>query len=322
MPADYEPHERVIIAWPTMRRIDFWRNHLGAARDAYAVIIRAIAEHEQVLVVADEGEGRTAEGWLGDSIEVIELPIDDCWIRDNGPIFLKDENGQRLGVHFGFNGWGGRLAPWDRDAAAAGPLCDHLGIERSVAPIVLEGGSVATNGEGLLVATEQCLLHPNRNPGLSKSEIDQHLRDQLGVREILWLARGLADDLTDGHVDNIVAFVGPSDVLLQTTTDVSDPDYRTGRDNRERLEAAGLRVTELDVLPHVKCFDQMVEVPYLNYYVANDAVIVPLAGAAADRDMVQQIGEFFPGRKAVGVPGTVLAYGGGGVHCITQQVPS
>jgi agmatine deiminase len=322
LPADYETHERVVISWPTMRRIDFWRNHLGAARDAYAVIIRAIAEYEKVTVVADEGEGRTAEGWLGDGIEVIELAIDDSWIRDNGPIVVTNEAGDRLGVHFDFNAWGGRVPPWDRDAAMAGPLCDHLGIEHRPVPVVLEGGAVATDGQGTLVATESSVLHPNRNPGMTKERMEQTLTDELGIERIVWLARGLADDTTNGHVDNIVAFVAPGEVLLQTTTDVSDPDYNTARDNRLRLEAAGLAVTEIDVLPHVQCFDQLVEVPYLNYFVANDAVVVPLAGAAADREMLAKIADCFPGRKPIGVPGSVLAYGGGGVHCITRAIPA
>jgi agmatine deiminase len=305
-----------------MRRIEFWRNHLGAARDAYAVIVRALAEFEPVTVVADEGEGRTAEGWVGDGIDVIELPIDDSWLRDNGPMILTDGSGGQLGVDFDFNGWGERVAPWDRDAAMAGPLCDHLGIEHRHVPVVLEGGAVANDGEGTFVVTESSVLHPSRNPDMTRERMEQVLVDELGATVVVWLPRGLADDPTNGHVDNVVAFVGPGQALLQTTTDASDPDYTTARENRALLEAAGIEVVEIDVLPHVQCFDQLVEVPYVNYYVGNDAVIIPLAGAAADREMVGRIADCFPGRKAVGVPGTVLAYGGGGVHCITRGIPA
>jgi agmatine deiminase len=204
----------------------------------------------------------------------------------------------------------------------AEPLCDFLGIEHRAVPVVLEGGAVATDGTGTIVAVESSVLHPNRNGDMPKARMEQMLHDELGAERIVWLARGLADDPTNGHVDNVVAFYEQGRALLQTTTDVSDPDYATARDNRATLEAAGIEVTEIDVLPHVQCFDQIVEVPYLNYYVANEAVIIPLAGAAADREMVARIADCFPGRKPVGVPGSVLAYGGGGVHCITRGIPA
>lgn len=323
LPAADFPHERVIISWPTMRRIDFWRGHLGAARDAYAIIARAIAEYEPVLVIADEGEGRAAQGWLGGNIEVVELPIDDSWIRDNGPLFVRNAAGDRAAVQFGFNGWGERLAPWDRDAAVGEKLAAHLGMPFFVAPMVLEGGAIAVDGAGTLVAIESSILNDNRNPGLSREGAEAILRDYLGVTSVVWLAKGLHDDWgTDGHVDNVLAFTSPGHVLLQSTTDASDPDWHTAIENRRRLEEAGIDVTEIDVLPHVQCFDEMVEVPYLNFYVANDAVFVPLAGAAADAEMLGRIASCFPDRRAVGVPGTVLAFGGGGVHCITQPVPA
>ncbi|MCX7621512.1 MAG: agmatine deiminase family protein [Acidimicrobiales bacterium] len=323
LPAPDATHERVIIAWPTMRRIEFWRGHLGAARDTYALIARAIAEYEPVLVIADEGEGRAAQGWLGSGIEVLELPIDDSWIRDNGPFFVRNDAGERAAVQFRFNGWGQRLAPWDRDASVGERLAAHLGLPFFVAPMVLEGGAVAVDGAGTLVATESSILNENRNPGMTKRDAETILRDYLGVHTIVWLARGLHDDWgTDGHVDNVVAFTRPGHVLLQGTTDASDPDWHTAIENRRRLEEVGIEVTEIDVLPHVQCFDEMVEVPYLNFYVANGAVFVPLAGAAADTEIVSRIAAHFPGHRAVGVPGTVLAYGGGGVHCITLPVPS
>lgn len=323
LPAETVPHERCIVAWPTMRRIEFWRNHLGAARDAYAVTIRALAEFEPVLVVADDGEGRAAATWVGEGVEVIELPIDDSWVRDNGPLIVRDQAGERLAVHFGFNGWGGRVAPWDRDATMAVPLADHLGLPVVEVPMRCEGGSLATDGNGTVVTTESVLLHPNRNPDLTRPDIERMLCDNLGATRVVWLPRGLADDLTDGHVDNVVAFTDiPGRVLLQSTTDVADPDYTTAREARRRLEEAGYEVVEIDVLPHVTSFDQSVEVPYLNLYPANGAVLVPVAGTAGDAEMLERIADCFPGRRVVPVPATVLAYGGGGVHCITQPVPT
>lgn len=322
LPADTAPHERVLLAWPTMARRDFWRGHLGAARDAFAIVARAMAAYEPVTIVADRGEGRAAEGWVGDGIEVIEVPLDDSWIRDNGPVILTNGT-ERLAVGFDFNGWGEKLLPFDKDAAVPAAVAVHLGIEHVRAPFVLEGGAFTTDGEGTLITTESCLLNPNRNGATTKDEMEQRLRDWLGVDTVVWLACGLADDWgTDGHADNVVAFAGPGRVLLQTTTDASDPDWHTAIDNRRRLTDAGFEVVEVDVLPHVECYDQTVEVPYLNFYVGNDAVFVPIAGAAADREMVDLIGSCFPGRAAVGVPGSVLAYGGGGIHCITQPVPA
>jgi agmatine deiminase len=311
-----------VIAWPTMRRVDFWRGHLGAARDAYAVVTRAIAEHEPVLVVADEGEGRAAEGWLGDGIEVIELPIDDSWIRDNGPTVLVDDAGERLGVQFGFNGWGRRVVPHDRDAAVGPLLGEHLGIPVERAPLVIEGGAFAGDGAGTLITTEPCVLSDDRNPGLGRDDAEAVLRDWLGAERVIWLAAGLSDDLTGGHVDNVAAFTAdPGTVLLQTTTDPDDPDHAIAADNERRLRDAGLEVVVIDVLPHVQCFDEIVEIPYLNFSVTDTAVFVPVGGAAADREIVEQIASHFPGHAAVPVPAAVLAYGGGGVHCITQPVP-
>lgn len=322
LPADTAPHERVLVAWPTMARRDFWRGHLGAARDTFAVVVRALAEFETVLVVAHEGEGRSAEGWIGDGIEVVEVPLDDSWVRDNGPVVLTGPaRADRLAVGFGFNGWGNKLTPYANDAALPAAVAGHLGIEHVQAPFVLEGGAYATDGAGTLVVTESCVLNPNRNGEVDKATMETWLRDWLGIDRVVWLATGLSDDWgTDGHADNVVAFVEPGKVLLQTTTDTSDPDFQAAADNRRRLAEAGLEVVEVDVLPHAECFDQVVEVPYLNFYVGNDAVFVPLAGAAADREMVELIGSCFPGRAAVGVPGSVLAYGGGGIHCITQPI--
>ncbi len=323
MPAATAPHERCIIAWPTMRRLEFWRGHLGAARDTWAIIARAINEYEPVLVIADEGEGRAAEGWMQGEVEVIELPIDDSWIRDNGPIFLVDDDGNRAAAHFHFNAWGEKLAPWDRDASVAEPLCAHLGIERIPAPFILEGGAIAVDGAGTLLTTEQCLLNPNRNRAMSRAEIEDGLRAYLGVDSIIWLTNGLENDWgTDGHIDNVAAFVEPGKVLLQSTADDRAVDHIVAAESWTKLAAHGIEVTTVDVLPHDECFDEELVIPYLNCYPANGAVFVPLSGAAADDDIVRGLELFYPGRDIVGVPGRVLAYGGGGVHSITLAVPA
>ncbi|MCU0268091.1 MAG: agmatine deiminase family protein [Acidimicrobiales bacterium] len=324
MPAEADPHERTLLSWPPEAKRPFWGDHLEAARDAWAETARAVAAFEPVLVVADVGEGDAVAARLGDvpDVDVVELPLDDSWIRDNGPIVVTDGTGRRAGVHFGFNSWGGKHPPWDRDAELPAPLCEHLGLDRLTAPFVLEGGSIAVDGEGLLVTTERCLLHPNRNPTLTRAEIEEGLRDWLGIDRVLWLPDGLADDdETDGHVDNVVALPRPGTVLLQGCDDPDDADHATAAENRRRLLDAGLEVIEVPVLPRVPCFDRVVEVPYLNYYVCNGGVVVPVTGAPSDADVLEVIAEAYPGRDVVGVPGAVPAFGGGGVHCITQQVP-
>jgi agmatine deiminase len=292
---------------------------------AWADVVRAVATFEPVLLVAERGAGPSAERIIGateEPVEVVEWPIDDSWTRDNGPIVAMDPDGRRVGLHFGFNAWGGKLPPWDDDAALPTLVLSHLDIERWAAPMVLEGGSIAVDGDGLLVTTERCLLNPNRNPELERGEIEQILLDWLGVERVVWLTDALTDDEgTDGHVDNAVAFTAPARVLLQGCDDPDDPDHALAADNRQRLEAEGIDVTELGVLPRVECLGEIVEVPYLNFYVANGGVIVPVTGHAYDGEALATIGKAFPDREVVGVPGEVIAYGGGGVHCITQQIP-
>ncbi|HZS93142.1 MAG TPA: agmatine deiminase family protein [Chloroflexota bacterium] len=326
MPAEWERHERCLMAWPTDVRRSYWtddRDYLPAARDAYAAVARAIARFEPVLMVANVGDGQGAATACGPEVEVVELPIDDSWMRDNGPIFVRRAGGARAGVHFGFNAWGSKLAPYDADASLAEPLCAYLGLPRYRAPFILEGGSIAVDGAGTLVTTERCLLHPNRNPGLSRGEIEDGLRAWLGVERIVWLPDAIVeDDGTDGHVDNAVAFVRPGLALLQSTDDASNPNYAVARENRRRLEAAGIEVVEIDALPYVTVGSKTVPVPYVNFYLANSGVVVPVTGHPADEAMLARIAACYPDRRVVGVPGEMLAFGGGGVHCITQQVPA
>ena len=322
MPAESAPHERCLMAWPTMRRLDFWRGHLGAARDCYAIAARAINEYEPVLMIADEGEGRAAEQWMHGEVEVIELPIDDSWIRDNGPVFLIDDKGHRVGADFGFNGWGERHGPWDRDAAVGQALCAHLGIERVEVPFVVEGSSIAVDGAGTLVTTESCLLDPNRNPSWSREQIEEGLRDHLGIETIIWLPRGLQHDTYGGHVGNMVSFIEPGRVLLQSTAERTDADHALADDTCRRLAEHGIDVVVINVLPQDDVFDEDHRIPYVNLHRANGAIFVPLMGAAADQDVLRLLEEVHPGVDVIGLPGRVLAYGGGGLHCIASAVPA
>lgn len=322
MPAEWAPHERTLMAWP--RRRELWGPAIGRAKDEYAAVANAIAAHEPVtMVCADAADAAEARAALTGAATVVVMPIDDSWLRDSGPIVVRGPAGERAGVHFGFNAWGGKFSPWDRDAAVGALLCDELGLHRYEAPIVLEGGAVAVDGAGALITTEQCLLHPTRNPQLSKDEIEAALLEWLGVERVVWLGRGLHEDRdTDGHVDLIAAFTGPGEVLLQAEPDRSSPDHEAMIENRERLQAAGIVVRDLDVLPHVEVAGERAVASHMNFYVCNGAVIVPLADAGTDERALEVIGACFPGREAVGVPAAAIAFGGGGPHCITQQVPA
>jgi agmatine deiminase len=243
-------------------------------------------------------------------------------MRDSGPVYVTGAGGERVAVHFGFNAWGGKFAPWARDAEVGRLIAERLGDEVVEAPFVLEGGSIAVDGEGTLVTTEQCLLNANRNPSMSREEIEQGLRDNLGIERVVWLEKGLAEDLdTDGHVDLVCAFTRPGEVLLQAAPP-GTPDHEPMEDNRRRLEAAGLTVRRLQSLPEVEVEGLRVAVSHMNFYLCNGGVIVPIAGVETDDQALAVIADSFPRREVVGVPGAVLAYGGGGPHCITQQVPA
>ena len=328
MPAEWIAHERTLMAWPC--REELWEDAMPAAKREYAAVARAIAAFEPVLMVAPEGHGTEARRRCGRGVDVVELPLDDSWLRDSGPIFVLGAGGRRAGVDFRFNGWGGKFLPCDRDDAISRLLLEHLGVPRFESGLVLEGGSITVDGEGTLIATEQCLLHPSRNPELDRARIERELGEYLGIERVVWIPHGLVHDYdTDGHVDNVAAFVRPGTVLLQTVSDPASPDYERLQENLERLRSAtdargrSLEVVELDVLPTTEVRGLPGCVPYLNLYLANGAAIVPVCGDDSDRDqeVLARLAPLFEGRELVPVPGRTLAEGGGGVHCITQQVP-
>jgi agmatine deiminase len=321
MPAEWASHERTIVCWPA--RESMWQERFAAAKGEHAAVANAIAAFEPVTLAVDPSQEAEARAAVRGDVDVIAIPLDDSWARDSGPIFVTGD-GRRAGVHFSFNAWGEKFRPYDHDAAFGARVLDHLGVQRvDASDLILEGGSIAVDGEGTLITTEQCLLHPSRNPRLSREQIEARLRETLGVERVVWLGLGLVeDDDTDGHVDNICAWIEPGRVLLQTVADEADPNYENCRENVRRLADAGIEVVELDVLPRVDADGPPTVVPYVNYYVANGALIVPVTGAETDADALALLERLYPGREAVPVSGTTLALGGGGVHCITQQVPA
>jgi agmatine deiminase len=309
MPAEWAPHERTLMAWPA--RADMWGEHFEDAKAVHAEVANAIAAFEPVTMVAHPSQRKQARAACGDGVTVSEIPIDDSWMRDSGPIFVLDGAGGRAGLDFGFNAWGEKFHPYDDDAELAARLLERLREERiDDRDLILEGGAIAVDGAGMLVTTEQCLLDPSRNPQLS--------REQIARRR-----QGLVEDLdTDGHVDNICAWIAPGRVLLQTVADEASPNWEHTRENVARLQAAGLEVVELPLLPYVEHDGPPTVVPYTNFYICNGGLIVPVAGQETDEEALTLLGGLYPGREVVPVPGTTLALGGGGVHCITQQVPA
>ena len=322
MPAEWAPHERTIMCWPARELL--WQERFARAEADHAEVANAIAAFEPVLMAADPSRAAEARRRCGDGVEVVEIPLDDSWARDSGPIFVTGDGGARAGVQFGFNGWGEKFAPYDEDARFATRVVELLGEQRQDAShFVLEGGSIAVDGEGTLITTEQCLFEERRNPQLTREEIEAELRAQLGAERVVWLGLGLVEDHdTDGHVDNICAFVEPGKVVLQTVTDAANPNYEPSQENLRRLLAAGLEVVELPWLPYVDGEQPPTVVPYTNFYICNGGLIVPTLGRETDDEALALLESLYPGREAVAVAGETLALGGGGVHCITQQIPA
>jgi agmatine deiminase len=286
----------------------------------YALVATAIARFEPVLVVARPGFGAEAAAYCGPGVDVVELELGDPWLRDSGPIFAHGEDGL-VAVDFLFNGWGTKLPATEHGERIGETLAEWLGLTRVAVPLVLEGGAVTTDGEGTLIAVETTILHDLRNPGVSRTEAEAVFREHLGIERTIWLEHGLLEDRTGGHVDNVAAFVAPGRVLCQTVADRDDPNHARLEANRSVLEAAGLEVVELDVLPYRQWAGRRLALPYVNFYIGNGCVIVPLACLPEDDEGLGRIRDVFPGREVVGVPATNLARRGGGAHCITLQLP-
>jgi agmatine deiminase len=261
-----------------------------------------------------------AQAACGPNVEVVELPFDDVWLRDSGPLFaIRGE--QLVAVDFRFNRYGWQEVARERYAETGVLLAEELGISRVEVPYVLEGGAISTNGEGTLIAVESSILTESRNPGATRKELEATFAKFLGIERTIWLEHGLIEDRTDGHADNAAVFVGPNRVLCQTVRDPDDPNASRLAANQAVLEDAGLEVVELPVLPYSEHRGQRLARTYLNCFVGNGCVVAPLAGVPDDAEGLDVLREAFPGREVVGVPGETLARAGGGVHCVTQQLP-
>ena len=320
MPAEWTSHQATLMEWPT--RVDLWGELFEQAKEDYAEVARAVGAFEPVVMVTDPSQVDEARNRCGEGVEILPIPIDDSWMRDNGPIFVTDGKGGVALVHFRFNSWGEKFLPYDRDAEVPRHVAAHLGMRRYEAPMVLEGGSFFVDGEGTVITTEQCLLNPNRNPHLSRGQIEEILRDYLGVETVVWLGNGHSTDRdTDGHVDGIAQYVRPGVLMLLAPADPRDPDHESGKDNLRRLRAAhdakgrAFEVIAFDPGPPNG-------LSYMNFYLANGGVVAPVVGRPEeDEPALRQIRAAFPEREVVPVSGWTIHEGGGGPHCITQQLP-
>jgi agmatine deiminase len=310
------------MSWPSRREL--WGEELESAKQDYATVARAIADFEPLTMVCNPDDAGEVNNLCGGSVEPLPVALDDSWIRDNGPIFVRNKTGEIAVVNFEFNARGERWHPHHNDNNVPRAIAAHLGVRTFSAPLVLEGGSFFVDGMGTLITTEQCLLNPNRNPHLSRDQIEQALRDYLGVTTIVWLKYGHSADVgpagTDGHIDGVLQYIAAGRVLVEAPSDSSDAEFDRSRDNlgilRASKDAAGrsFDISVLDPGPGS-------ELSYSNFYLANGGVVVPVAGGPQDDPALETIGKLFPDPEVVGVPGKTLAFGGGGPHCITQQIP-
>lgn len=316
------------MAWPL--REEIWSGHIDEAREDTARVARAIAAFEPVTMVAAQEHAADAARRLGPAVRVVTLPLDDSWLRDSGPTWLTDPHGGRTAVSFTFNAWGGKVAPWDRDAALAARIAALCGDPLRSSTLVCEGGGFYSDGEGTLYTADTCVLNPNRNPGWTRAEAEAELCRMLGMDKVVWLPGDPTDTATDGHVDGYIACVRPGVLLLEVVEDPCDPRHAIMADNRRALElATDARGRSLQLLPIAEAPRSVVPAgesaycrSYVNFYLANGAVIAPAYGIAEDAAVQATLASAYPGRAIVMVPLRDLFRGGGGIHCITQQLPA
>jgi len=320
MPAEWAPQEWIWIGFPAAA--DLWEEDLVPAQEQIAAFANAVAESGQQvrLVVRDAAAEMRARDLVTGGVLFERHPYGDIWLRDTGPVTVLGPDGARIAQGFGFNGWGEKYL-LDGDLETGPSLGAAGGLEYRRADWILEGGALDTDGTGLLVTTEQCLLNPNRNPGLSRAEIEARLARDLGLTRVLWLGDGLLGDHTDGHVDNLARFIAPG-VLALPSPNGDDPNAAVYADAKARAEAAGLRVALIPSPGGMGEGDDVEPASYMNFAITNHLVVVPTYGSPHDDEAVAAIGDLFPGRAAIGLRADAVLTGGGSFHCCSCHVPS
>ncbi|WP_162011134.1 agmatine deiminase [Streptococcus sp. S784/96/1] len=349
MPAEYYPHQGTLMIWPT--RPGSWAYDGKGAKEAFTRIMKEIAKSEKVYLVVDDAHREETKSYLGDEITYLDIPSNDAWARDTGPTIVANAQGEKLALDWEFNAWGGDFdglyRDYEEDNLLASAVAHHLNMPiHNAKPFVLEGGAIHTDGQGTLLVTESCLLSPGRNPELSKEEIEERLKELLGIEKVIWLPYGIYQDETNEHVDNVAAFVGSAKVVLAWTDDEHDPQYDMSLANLKVLEsetdAKGrpLTVYKMHIPDKTQVIDEhdllgyqfaegederelgeRLAASYVNFYITNDAVLVPQFNDPKDKMACELLQELFPYRRIVGIPARDILLGGGNIHCITQQIP-
>ena len=321
MPPEWALQDWIWIGFP--HDASLWLEDLVPAQEQIAAFANAVAETGQQvrLVVRDAANEARARELVSGAVLCERHAYGDIWLRDSGPLVLIDGSGQRIARRFGFNGWGGKYI-LEGDQTVGASMAEAAGLPGDSMDWILEGGAIDTDGTGLVVTTEQCLLNPNRNAHLSRAEIEARLRGDLGFDRVLWLGDGLLGDHTDGHVDNLARFIAPGMLAIPLPTGPDDPNAAIYADARARALAFGLTVRDVPSPGRMDEAGIVEPASYMNFAICNDVVVVPLYGSWRDADALAAIGELFPGRATVGIPAQAVLTGGGSFHCASQHAPA
>ncbi len=321
VPPEWHPQDWLWIGFP--HDADEWPGFLGAAQEQIAAFANAVAESGQSvrLVVRGGANEARARGLASGAVTLERRVYGDVWLRDTGPLTGFDGEGRRVAKRFGFNGWGGKYL-MEGDQTIGAELARDAGLDPVTHDWILEGGAIDGDGTGLVVTTEQCLLNPNRNPHLSRGDIEARLEGDLGYDRVLWLGDGLINDHTDGHVDNLARFVAQNVLALPRATGPDDPNAATYADAKARAEAFGVTVREVPSPGRVTSGARVEPASYMNFTITSKLVVVPTFGTVQDADGVAAVAELFPTRATIGLPADAVLMGGGGFHCASQQMPS
>lgn len=346
-PAEYHPQQQVWMAWP--ERPDNWRLAGKPAQKTFVTIAETLSQCAEVTVVASAAQYLNARYSLPASVRVVEMSYNDAWMRDIGPTAVLNSKGEMRTVSWQFNAWGGLdgglYFPWDKDDQVAAKVSELLGVDHYQAPFVLEGGAIHTDGEGTLYTTEECLLHPNRNSQLSRDQLENYLAEYLGIEKVIWIPKGLYNDETNGHVDNLLHVIAPAEVVLTWTDDVNDPQYTISREAYELLmqssdakgrsikvhklpmpgplyltneEAAGIEASQ----GMKRQAGERLGASYCNFLMLNNTVVFPLLDPRTDDLAKDRLQKALPDWRIIGIPTREVLLGGGNIHCITQQIPA